>query len=106
MIEYWMKILLITFVTLISLVSALIIFFNTIKQQRLLHETIIRSQNEKEIETYNRIAGEYLHQQVINGRILPHLIQLKELNRLIVNSKVSKNQDVLEKVQELINGLR
>lgn len=96
----------IALILIISIVGALVIFFRASKQQHLLHETILRSQNEKEIETYSRIASEYLHQQVINGRILPHLIQLKELNQLVIASKLSKNQAVLDKIQELIKGLK
>jgi signal transduction histidine kinase len=80
--------------------AALIIFFHALKQQRQLHETILRRQNEKEIDTYNRIAGEYLHQQVINGRILPHLIALKAL------LKASKDASVTEKIQALIQDFK
>jgi signal transduction histidine kinase len=90
----------IALILVICVFAALIIFFNALKQQRQLHETILRRQNEKEIDTYNRIAGEYLHQQVINGRILPHLIALKEL------LKVSKDDIVTTKIQQLIQDFR
>lgn len=96
----------IALILIISLVGALIVFFRSINQQRKLHETILRSQNEKEIETYSRIAGEYLHQQVINGRILPHLIRLKELNQLVTAAKSPRNQIISDKIQELMNDLK
>jgi signal transduction histidine kinase len=89
-----------------SILGALLVFFRTMKQQRRLHKTILRSQNEKEIETYSRIAGEYLHQQVINGRILPHLIQLKELNQLVEANKTQKNQVIADKIQQLMQELK
>ena len=96
----------IALILIISLASALLMFFHFTKQQQMLHRLIIRSQNEKEIETYTRIAGEYLHQQVINGRILPHLIHLKELNLLVNESKMPKNQAVSDKIQVLIKDLK
>jgi signal transduction histidine kinase len=103
---YSIQIVLITFIILITLAGGLIIFFRAIKQQRTLHETIMRSQNEKEIETYSHIAGEYLHQQVINGRILPHLIRLKELNQLVGTLKTTKGQDISDKIQDLMRELK
>lgn len=90
----------IALILVICVVAALIIFLNALKQQRQLHETILRRQNEREIDTYNRIAGEYLHQQVINGRILPHLIALKEL------LKASKDEVVTTKIQRLIQDFK
>jgi signal transduction histidine kinase len=80
----------------------LIVFTRTMKQKQQLHETIIRSQNEKEIETYSRIAGEYLHQQVINGQILPHLIRLKALETFVKESPKVKNKEILDKIQILM----
>ena len=47
----------IALILIISLASALLMFFHFTKQQQMLHRLIIRSQNEKEIETYTRIAG-------------------------------------------------
>jgi signal transduction histidine kinase len=90
----------------ICLGGGLFAFFHALKQKQALHQTILRSQNEKEIETYSHIAGEYLHQQVINGRILPHLIQLKELNYLVDVSKNPKNQAIAEKIQEMMRELK
>jgi signal transduction histidine kinase len=84
----------------VCVLAALFIFFHALKQQRQLHETILRRQNEKEIDTYNRIAGEYLHQQVINGRILPHLIALKAL------LNASKDASVTMKIQALIQDFK
>ena len=96
---------LIMLILVVSIIGALLLFFRSINQQRRLHETILRSQNEKEIETYSRISGEYLHQNVINGRILPHFIQLKELKQLVDNSKTAQNRAVSDKIQALMNEL-
>lgn len=89
----------------VSVLGAAFMFLRTLNQKQKLHEIIIRSQNEKEIETYNRIASEYLHQQVINGRILPHLIQLKELYQIIEASKIENKSIAIYKIQSLIKEL-
>ena len=96
----------IALILVICLVGALIVFFRATRQQQQLHQTIIRSQNEKEIETYSHIAGEYLHQNLINGRIIPHLIRLKQINQLALALKSPRNQELLEKIQELVNELK
>ena len=61
--------------TCIIVAIAFWVYFRTAKQQRDMQVIIYRKQNEKELETAQRISGEFLHQKVINGRLAPHIRQ-------------------------------
>lgn len=87
--------------TSIIVVIALWVYFRTAKQQRLMQTIIYRKQNEKELETAQRISGEFLHQKVINGRLAPHIRQLEELETLVRRLNNPQLSEITEKIQRL-----
>jgi len=78
-----------------------LVYFRAWKQRQQMHQNIITAQNEKEVETYFRIAGEHLHQNVVNSRFLPHYTAIKEIEELAANSNTSKKL-IVEKTQQLM----
>ncbi len=98
--------LLISLVVIISVAGACIVFLHYTNQQRKLHKTILKAQNDREIEIYRVIASEYLHQKVINGHLLPHLIALKELNQLVGYSKAVNKKAFIEKIEDLMKDIK
>jgi two-component system, NarL family, sensor histidine kinase LiaS len=93
----------ISILLVLCLVGALLILVRSVRQQSQLNELIIRSQNTKEIETYNRIASEYLHQNVINGCLLPHILHIKAIQQAI-DANINKKHLKL-KLSELMSEL-
>jgi signal transduction histidine kinase len=73
------------------------------KQQRSLQQTIIQHQNSREQETKSYIASEFLHQQVINGLLLPHLIKIKELHTGVAETRGMNKKQILASVENLLD---
>lgn len=97
--------LLITITLILSLIVGMIFTVRSFEQQRKLQDTINRRQKEKETETLKQIAGEYLHQRVINGLILPHLINLKEASHFVGTAKSASKKEITARLNGLIDGI-
>lgn len=72
-------------------------------QQRNLQQTIIQHQNLREQETKSYIASEFLHQQVINGLLLPHLIKIKDLHTAVSEAKAMNKKQILASLENLLD---
>lgn len=93
--------LLILFAAAAALPMGILWYFS--KQQRNLQQTIIQHQNFREQETKSYIASEFLHQQVINGLLLPHLIKIKELHTGVSETRAINKKQILASLENLLD---
>jgi signal transduction histidine kinase len=87
---------------ILGMAAFLFVFFKSIEERRKMQQIINQKLNEKEIETAQRIAGEFLHQKLINERFVPHAHKLEELESLLKTLESPQTNLLIEKTQELL----
>lgn len=106
-------------ILLISLIGSLTMFFHSMERQRKAHDLekrsleqqqqlqaeIIRVQTNQTLATAREISA-FLHDEIINQRMLPHLTKLKSLTKMIQSKpQVSKNE-LEDSLWEIIEAIK
>lgn len=96
----------ITAIVLLSFVFGLLALWYANKRQRAEHYELIKEQYRAELEFASRLAGEQLHQNVLNRQIRPIFKSLREFRDKLnaPNSKIV--EDIIEQLEKVEDRIR